>query len=91
MKVESFLLVAKQSGGQLSQRPMGAFLVINRHPLVGNLTDLIQVFKQIRIQYLVPVGSVEPFDKSVLAWFAGLDVTKFNALVFTPLNKSCRS
>ena len=70
---------------------MGAFFVVDPDPFVGNFTDLIQVFKQIGIQYLMPIGSVEPFDKGVLAWFARLDVTQLDAFVLAPLNEACRS
>ena len=69
---------------------MGAFFVVNRDPVVCDLTDLIQIFEEIGIQNLVPIGSVEPFNKSVLTWFAGLDVTQFDTFVFTPLGQDCR-
>ena len=68
---------------------MGAFLVVDRDPFVGNLTDLIQIFKQMGIQDFMPVRSVEPLDKCVLAWFAGLDVTQLNTFVLALLNQCC--
>jgi hypothetical protein len=68
---------------------MGAFLVIDRDPFVGDFSNLIQVFKQIGIQDLLPIGSVEPFDKGVLAGFTGLDVSQLNAFVLAPLKQRC--
>ncbi len=55
---------------------MRAFFVVDRDPFVGDLTDLIEIFKEIGIQDFMPIGSVEPLDKGVLAGFAGLDVTQ---------------
>ena len=55
---------------------MGAFFVVDRDPVVSYFPDLIQVFKEIGIQDFMPIGSVEPLDKGVLAGFAGLDVTQ---------------
>ncbi len=69
---------------------MGAFFVIDRDPFVGDLANLIEVCKQIGIQDLMSIRSVEPLDKSILAWFAESDVTQLNALVFAPLNQ-CRT
>lgn len=54
---------------------MGAFFVVGRDPFVGDLSDLIQIFKEIGIQDFMSIGSVKALDKGVLAWFAGLDVT----------------
>jgi len=68
---------------------MGAFLVVNRDPFVGNLADLNQIFKEIGIQDFMPIGSVEPLNKRVLAGFAGLDVSQLDAFVLAPLNQCC--
>jgi hypothetical protein len=70
---------------------MGAFFVVDRDPFVGDLTDLIQIFKEISIQDFMPIGSVKPFDKGVLAWLARLDVTQLDALFLAPLNEAYRS
>jgi hypothetical protein len=69
---------------------MGAFFVVNRDPVVCDLADLIQNLKQISIQDLMPIGSVEPLDKGVLAGFTGLDVTQLDAFVLTLLGRDCR-
>jgi len=55
---------------------MGAFFVVDRDPFVSYFSHLIQIFKEIRIQDLVSIRSVKALDKSVLAGFAGLDVTQ---------------
>ena len=70
---------------------MGAFLVVDRDPLVGDLTDLGEIFKEIGIQDFMPIGSIEPFYKSVLAGLARLDVTQLDAIVFAPLNQCSTS
>ncbi len=62
----------EQSGWQLSQCPVGAFLVVDRDPVVSYFPDLIQVFKKVSIEHFMPIGAVKALDKSVLARFAGL-------------------
>ncbi len=50
-----------------------AFLVVDHDPVVSYFSDLIQVFKKVSIEHLMPICSVKVLDKSVLARFAGLD------------------
>jgi len=69
---------------------MRALFVVDCDPLVGNLADLIKIFKQISIQDFMPVDSVEPLNKSVLAGFARLDVSQFNAFCLALLNQCDR-
>ncbi len=57
---------------------MGAFLVVDRDPVVSYFPDLIQVFKAVSIEHFIPIRSVKALDKSVLARFAGLDITQLN-------------
>ena len=68
----------EQSEWQLSQCAVGAFLVVNRDPVVSYFPDLIQVFKEVSIEHLMPIGAVKALDKSVLARFSGLDVLEGN-------------
>ena len=65
----------EQSGWQLSQCLVRAFLVVDRDPFIGGVTDLIQVFKQISIEDLRPIRSFKAPGKSVLARLTGLDKT----------------
>lgn len=60
---------------------MGAFFVVDRDPFVGDLTDLIQIFKEISIEHFMPIGPVKSLDKGILAWLAGLDVTQLDTFV----------
>jgi hypothetical protein len=69
---------------------MGAFFVVDRDPFVGDLTDLVEIFKEIGIQDFMPIGPVKSLDKGILAWLAGLDVTQLDTFVFTPLGQDCR-
>jgi hypothetical protein len=71
-------LLLEQSGWQLPQCPVGAFFVIKRNRLVGNVTDPIQVFKEISDERLKPIGSVKALDKSSLAKCAELDITQLD-------------
>ena len=70
---------------------MGAFFVVGRDPLVGDLTDLVEIFKEISIQDFMPIGPVKSLDKGILAWLAGLDVMQLDAFFFAPLNEASRS
>ncbi len=44
---------------------MGAFLVVDRYPVVSYFLDLIQVFKEVSIEHLIPIGAVKALDKCV--------------------------
>jgi hypothetical protein len=65
---------------------VGAFLVVDRDPVVSYFSDLIQIFKEIGIQDFMPIGAVKALDKSVLARFAGLDITQLYSPVLAPLS-----
>ncbi len=60
---------------------MGAFFVVDRDPVVSYFPDLIQVFKGVSIEHLMPIGAVKALDKSVLARFAGLDITQLRTVI----------
>jgi len=70
---------------------MGALLVVGRDPFVGDLTDLVEIFKEIGIQDFMPIGPVKSLDKGILAWLAGLDVTQLDTFVLAPLNQCSTS
>jgi hypothetical protein len=36
----------------------------------------------------MPIGSFEPFNKGIVAWFTGLDVSQLNGLIFAPSNSA---
>ena len=85
-----FCLLPIRFWRQLTQCWMWELFVVDCDPVVGNLVNLIKIFKQISIQDFVPVGSVEPFNKSVLDRFYRLDVSQFNAFCFALLNQCLR-
>jgi hypothetical protein len=68
---------------------MGAYFVINYNPLIGDVTDPDQIFKEINIAYLKPIGSVKALDKSIPAKSAGLNITQLDA--YNLQTKSCIS
>ena len=70
---------------------MGAFFVVDRSPRVGDLTDLIQIFKEVSIEHFMPIGPVKSLDKGILAWLAGLDVKQFDTFVLVPLHQCSTS
>lgn len=57
---------------------------------MGNGLDLFQVCKQMGIEHFSAVGPVEPFDKCVLIWLAGLDISDSNAFVCRPFGERSR-
>jgi hypothetical protein len=52
-----------------------ALLVVFDHPPVCCISDLSQVPEQVKVKKLVSIGSVKPFDVSVLIRFTGQMVT----------------
>lgn len=55
-------------------------VVIAVQPVCSHVTDLLQGIKDIAVQYLSTVRSVESFHIGVLCWFSRLDVIEGNAL-----------
>lgn len=58
---------------------VGALFVVDSDPSVSYFPDLIQVCKEVRIKHSMPIRSAKALDKSVLAWFAGLDLSQLDA------------
>jgi hypothetical protein len=49
---------------------------------LGDFPDLLQAIKEIGIEHLMLIGSVEPFDKGILARIARLNVSQFDVSHF---------
>ena len=46
--------------------------------------------KQVGVEHLLSVGSIEAFDECILSWFSGLDVCEFYAVFFGPVDELVR-
>ena len=66
---------------------MGAFFVVDRDPVVSYFSDLIQIFKEVSIEHLMPIGAVKALDKSVLARLAGADITQLDTFALAPFSR----
>jgi len=65
----------------MSPNDFGSDAVVFRDLFLGRLADLTQVVKQVGIEYLPPVTSIEAFDKAVLHRLARMDVFEFDTVV----------
>lgn len=70
---------------------MGAVLVVVNNPCLGQVLDLLDVGKHVRVEHLAAVDAVEPLDESVLIGLARLDVPARNALGRGSLDKLLRA
>ena len=69
---------------------MRSILVVNLDPLLSDVFDLIEAFKDMGTEYFMTVSAVKAFNKGILLWFARLDKFEFNALRLTPTHKNGR-
>lgn len=69
---------------EVSQRVVGAFLVVGDHPFMDHLSHLGEGVEKMSVEHLVAEGAVEAFDVGVLGWFAGLDVVEQHAVPLAP-------
>ena len=63
---------------------MGPFFIVGYEPLPGDGADMLQVLKEVSIENFISIGFVEPFDKGVLRWLAGLNVMQPDSVFLTP-------
>lgn len=59
---------------------MRALLIVDAEPFFRFNSNLVQSFKDLHVQDLFPVTSIESFDKTVLHRFAGLDEFQSNSV-----------
>ncbi len=69
---------------------MGSFLIEFASPGGDLPASVPEIPKPLRIQALISEPSVETFDRSVLNWFAGLNVNQFDRLLDTPGEEMAR-
>lgn len=62
-------------------------IVICPEPLCGGLLHVLNAFKQIVLEQLLPYISVIAFDIGVLLWITWLRIASGNPLLFSPLNQ----
>ncbi len=66
---------------------MWTIVVIAVQPVCNHVPDLLQGIKDIAVQYLSTVRSVESFHIGVLCWFSRLDVIEGNASGLGPIGQ----
>ena len=66
---------------------MRTILVVNLDPLLRNIFDLIQVFKDMGTEYFMTVSAVKALNKGILLRLAWLDKFKFNPFFLAPTHK----
>src|SRR5690348_17242759 len=64
--------------------------VVVFQPMLCDVANLLEIIKQISIQYIFSVRAVEALNVSVLGWLARLDVKQFYMFVFCPALESLR-
>lgn len=60
---------------------MGAVVFVTMDPVRSHVSDFLQGIKDVAIQHLDTIGTIESFDIGVLRWFAWLDVIEGIPLV----------
>ncbi len=59
--------------------------------VVSDLAHLVKILEEVTVQDLFAVGSVEPFDVSILVRLAGLDIADLDVVVITPVDEDLAS
>ncbi len=59
-------------------------LIVFDDPIIGYLTDFRESTKNIKVQNLISIGSIEPFNERVLGRLSGLDKFKRDIVFFSP-------
>ena len=69
---------------------MRSFFVVHSYPVFSDVTYLIEIGEQIRIQHFGSVGLVEAFYERILVRLSGLDVAQLHAIRVTPVHQRLR-
>ena len=64
---------------------MRPLLIVDRHPLSGDLPNLIQTLKEIEIEHFIAIGPIEPFDKRILRGATWLDMINQDPVRLSPI------
>lgn len=63
---------------------MRPLFVVTLEPFRTDLSDLVQRFKHVGVQYFCSIRAIESFDEGILIGLARLDVPQFNSALRTP-------
>ena len=66
---------------------MGSLPIVLIYPCPGQLSDFVQVLKDVRVEDLLSIGSVESFHVGVLSRLAGRNELQVDTLTLGPLGK----
>ena len=69
----------------MAQRLMWSFFVVLLHPLLGLLSDFGQLLKHKHVEHRFTIAAIEPFNETILHWFAGFDELEQHAVLFGPV------
>ena len=61
------------------------FFVLFTDPVIGQFTHLTEAFKDIPIQYLIVISTIESFNKRILCGLTLLNELQMNAICFRPI------
>ncbi len=57
---------------------MRAILVVAVDPFLGNVSNLLERFKDMGIEYFMTIGAIKAFNKGILLWLTRLDKLELN-------------
>ena len=63
---------------------MRTILVIAVDPILGNVSNLLERFKDMGIEYFMPVSAIKALNKGILLRFARLDKFEFYTFFCAP-------
>ena len=64
---------------------MRSLLIVDRHPLSGDLPNLVQAPKEIEIEHFIAIGPIEPFNKRILRGAPWLDMINQDPVRLAPI------
>jgi hypothetical protein len=70
---------------------MRTILVIALDPFLSYFTNKLERFKDMGIEYFMPVSAVKALNEDVLLWLTGLDKLQFNAFFLAPAGEDGRA
>ncbi len=66
---------------------MRTILVIAVDPFLGNVSHLLERFKDVGIEYFMAIGAVKAFNKSILLGLTRFDKLELDAFFLAPASK----
>lgn len=84
MFVRGGLVFSEGSWGEISERLVGALLVVAGHPFVDGLPHFGETAEEVGVEHFAAQAAIEALDVGVLGRLAGLDVMQDDAVGFAP-------